>query len=35
VITRHEPVVADLGEQGRGTDASLAEQQRDDFTVGL
>ena len=37
VITRHEPrtVVADLGEQGRGTDASLAEQRRDDFTVGV
>lgn len=37
VATRHEPrtVVADLGEQGRGTDASLAEQGRDDFTVGV
>ena len=37
VITKHEPrtVVADLGEQGRGTDATLAEQRRDDSPVGV
>ena len=37
VITRHEPrtVGDELGEQGRGTAASLAEQRRDDLTAGV
>src|SRR5262249_50855799 len=36
VITRHEPrtVVADLREQGRGTDAFLAERRRDVLPSG-